>query len=326
MSISRAKRATTSGLSASAGARNFSATIAPSGARRAVDGPHAAAAQARFDAIAADLGSGAIDLGNEARAAGDRARARDVDLRRAGRTGDDRVCIRGERRVASGAEQVQRRGFHSNASPVKACLRSCRRARRRGRRRQPKSRAETRGFARAPAGGTAVAKRAVPCRFPSTSLLAVSLVLVLVRRRRGARRHPRCAARETAVVIDTRAHQMHLCAARQGRPHVRRRARHARRRQAAPGRQPDAARPLRAGPAARVEELPHLRPRRLPDAGAGAPGIHGQRDRHPRSAARLFDAGASWRCWSRRTGRPAASPSPPTTRSRPSPPGCASRR
>ena len=51
---------------------------------RAVDGSHPAAAQARFDPVAADLGSGAVDLGHEARAARDRAGARDVDLRRAG--------------------------------------------------------------------------------------------------------------------------------------------------------------------------------------------------------------------------------------------------
>ena len=110
VAISRAKRATTSGLSASAGARNFSATARAAVDRgRAVDGSHPAAAQARVDPVAADVGSGAVDLGHEARAARNRAGARDVDLRRAGCAGDHRVCVRGKGRVASGAEQVQRR-------------------------------------------------------------------------------------------------------------------------------------------------------------------------------------------------------------------------
>ena len=83
--------------------------LAPVGGDAAVDGPHAAAAQARLDAIAADLGAGAIDLGHEARAAGQRAGARDVHFGGAGGTRDDPVCRAGQGRVAGGAEQVQER-------------------------------------------------------------------------------------------------------------------------------------------------------------------------------------------------------------------------
>ena len=81
--------------------------LAPVGGDAAVDGPHAAAAQARLDASAAYFAAGAIDLGHEARAAGLRAGARDVDFGGAGGTRDDAVGRAGQGRVTGGAEQIQ---------------------------------------------------------------------------------------------------------------------------------------------------------------------------------------------------------------------------
>ena len=141
---------------------------------RAVDGSHAAAAQARVDAVAADVGSGAVDLGHEARAARDRAGARDVDLRRAGRAGDHRVCVRGKRRVASGAEQVQRGApFYSRR---KGCLRLPAPRARRGAPTRPENPLNDAGLRRDLTDGTAVAKRAGPCPRSSRSWSSLSSV------------------------------------------------------------------------------------------------------------------------------------------------------
>ena len=258
-----------------------------------------------------------------------RARARDVDFRGARRTGDHARRLRGQRRVASGAEQVQRASVDSTLQPSKPVYGLPAAPALAARPRAAENAAETRGFARAAPGGTAVAKRPIPCRFPSTSAIPSPASPRRGRRRR-RRRRPVApssppAPRPRPPSSSTRA-PTGCTSAPPARSTARSRSRSARAASASSARATIGRRSAATGSARRARRrastssspcgYPTPAQARMGFTG-GAIGIHGP----PRGCD---DASPSWRRWWRRTGRPAASPSPPTRRSRRSPPGCAS--